>query len=158
MQRSNNTREPSDRGLRARMRAEERRISSQHRQLDDLFDLVAESIEKQGVHVAGDAFRRFADALEAHLSLEESIYFPALHGLRPDLGAELTALVDEHDSLRRAGEEVRALLDAGERETSSERFDAFGDLIADHEAREEELIARIGTAPVASLGRTSLSD
>ena len=53
-----------DTGVRHRMRSEQRRISSQHTQLNDLYLGVASSLERSGVHTARVAFTRFADALD----------------------------------------------------------------------------------------------
>lgn len=131
-----------DVGARHRMRYEELRISRQHDQLNSLFAAVLGSLYRDAVHNARDAFVRFADALEAHLSLEDRLYFPALHGLRPDLERALATLGEEHAALRARMNVIRALLASGERETSRERLDEFANLLSDHEAREEELISR----------------
>ncbi|MCA9511645.1 MAG: hemerythrin domain-containing protein [Myxococcota bacterium] len=150
---SASAREPSvggvpgrDVGARHRMRYEELRISRQHDQLNALFGAVLSSLYRDAVHCAREAFVRFADALEAHLSLEDRLYFPALHGLRPDLTSKLATLCDEHDALRDRAVVIRMLLSSGERETSRERLDEFAELLADHEAREEELISHANTS------------
>jgi len=137
-----------DAGVRHRMRSEERRISSQHTQLNDLYQGVASSLERSGVHTARVAFTRFADALEAHLALEDDLYFPALHGLRPDLGGQLTLLVREHRALRLLTTELHALFEAGERDTASDRLADLAEHIRSHEAKEEALISQINTRPL----------
>jgi iron-sulfur cluster repair protein YtfE (RIC family) len=136
----------ADIGLRYRMRSERRRISSQHRKLDELFAAVDEALFRSGIHTARVAFTRFGDALEAHLSLEESIYFPALHGLRPDAAGELDHLLAEHTELRRRMRELSALFEAGETETTAARLASLADRVADHEEAEELLIARIAAS------------
>jgi len=146
----------SDAGLRLRMRSEERRIASQHERLDDLVGAVYKRIEEVDARAALDDFRLFVTALEAHMAVEEEIYFPALHGLRPDVGAELTDLVAEHGSLREASEEIRELLEADEAESAQDALDRLVSRVSSHELAEEELIARITEGPTSGLGRSSL--
>jgi iron-sulfur cluster repair protein YtfE (RIC family) len=145
-----------DAGLKLRMRGEERRISSQHRQLEELFDRVMESVRVGGTHKAVNDFLLFSTALEAHMSVEEDIYFPALHGLRNDVGDELGDLVDEHQRLREKLADLRLSL---AKEDEKEGRAALGELANDvdrHEHTEEKLIARITEGPVSGLGHTSL--
>jgi iron-sulfur cluster repair protein YtfE (RIC family) len=139
------------------MRSEERRIASQHERLDDLVGAVYKRIEGGGgASAALDDFRLFVTALEAHMAVEEEIYFPALHGLRADVGPELTDLVAEHGALREASEEIRALLEADEAEPACAALDRLVSRVSSHELAEEELIARITEGPNAGLGRSSL--
>jgi hemerythrin-like domain-containing protein len=133
----------NDIGLRLRMRGEEKRIASQHAQLNELFVVVTLALERGRVHTAADAFRRFSDALEAHMSLEEDIYFPAIHGLIRDSDQRLIELVDEHRELRADVRHAQALLDAGDRESSPALLEAIAAHVSEHESEEETLIRRI---------------
>jgi len=94
-------------GLRLRVGREARRISSQHRQLDTFYGMVLDSLSNGRAERARSEFLRFHDALEAHFTVEEQIHFPALHGLRPELDAELATLVEVHSE-----KELDAALDA----------------------------------------------
>ncbi len=87
----------ADKGLRIRMRGEERRISAQHGRLGKLFDRVLASLDTGRLHLVLGDFLLFSTAIEAHMVIEEEIYFPALHGLRNDVGTELLSLVDRHE-------------------------------------------------------------
>jgi iron-sulfur cluster repair protein YtfE (RIC family) len=146
----------NDTGLKLRMRGEERRISSQHRQLGELFERVMASVRVAGTRKAISDFLLFSTALEAHMSVEEDIYFPALHGLRNDVGGELGDLVEEHETLRRDLAALRANLMTDKREEGIRALEALADFVDRHEQTEEELIARITEGPVAGLGHTSL--
>lgn len=97
-----------DPGLRMRMRGEERRITSQHEKLDDFCREVYTRIDKDGAARAMGDYLLFSAALDAHMTVEEEIFFPALHGLRPDATDDLTRLVAEHEELRLQMEEVKA--------------------------------------------------
>jgi hemerythrin-like domain-containing protein len=134
-------------GLRLRMSHEARRISSQHRQLDALFALVANAVARGAPREARDAFVRFADAVDAHVSLEDELYFPALRGLRPELAVDLEALVGEHRELREQMQTLRGLFDAAFDSETLLRCEAplerFVSGVEAHEGREELLIAQV---------------
>jgi hypothetical protein len=127
-------------GLRLRVDREGRRISSQHRQLDLFYSLVAAALERGSRRELETAFGRFQDALESHFDLEDRLYFPALHGLRPRLDAELAQLVREHtgfrDTLHRLGELFRK----SPLKQAVPALDAFVSALCLHEGREEKLL------------------
>ncbi len=147
---------PIDRGLKRRMRGEERRISSQHRQLGDLFRHVRDSVARGGPRKAVGDFLLFATVLDAHMSVEEDIYFPALHGLRSDLANELEALVREHELIRAELSQIRIVLAKADRAAAFAAFDQLVDFLNRHEREEEELIARVIEGPLSGLGQSSL--
>lgn len=126
-------------GLRMRIDRESRRISAQHRQLDSLHALVARALERSDVATALQCFVRFKDALDAHMSLEDDLYFPALHGLEPDLEAELLSLAREHRRFRDDLGELEQHFATGDAGSCQRRLDRFVDGFAAHELREEEL-------------------
>jgi hypothetical protein len=127
-------------GLRLRLRGEAKRLSTQHEQLDTFFDMVASALERGSLNGARVSFVRFCDALEAHISLEDRVFFPALRGLRPDLTEKLTGLVEEHTSVRLELDQLRDLLAAGSAETFSKRFEQLGSFLGEHERREDLLL------------------
>jgi hypothetical protein len=130
-------------GLALRMQRETRVISAQHRQLDDFYLRVASAVHGGQPDAARAAFARFADALEAHLALEDGLYFPALRGLRPTLGRDLEALCDEHQLLREGLAGVARLIDAGACAECARSLERLAGDIAEHEGREEALLASI---------------
>jgi len=138
------------------MRSEERRITSQHEKLDELCRDVYRCIDKDGPTKAMGDFLLFATALDAHMTVEEDIYFPALHGLRPDAGEELTRLVGEHAQLRQMSERVKGLLKQGDREGAKLGLDQLAREVSAHEAEEEELIVRINEGPVLDDGHGAI--
>jgi hypothetical protein len=130
-------------GLKRRMGKEARRISSQHRQLDILYEMVTRAADQGDAEAARTHFTRFADALDAHFSLEDGFYFPALHGMRPELTGELEELSREHVGFRSEVEALGALLEQGETAGFSQRLDALAVGLAHHEGAEERLLARL---------------
>jgi len=133
-------RKQSEAGLNLRLRSGAGRISSQHTQLTELHQLVETTLDQGAVHSARQSFERFEEALRAHLEVEERIYFPALHGLRPRLAVKIARLVDEHDLIVALLPGLRGLLRAGEMELSRERLIDLARVISKHEAEEEALI------------------
>jgi len=130
-------------GLEKRIAFEARRISSQHRQLDAFHELVARALEAGDPTAVLAAFTRFRDALEAHFAMEDDVFFPALHGLRPELESELTALVQQHHALRAQLVRVQELFDAERIGDGGRVLDAMVDVLIEHETREERLQAGV---------------
>ena len=129
-------------GLDVRIAQETRRIFGQHEQLRSFFELVRDGLARESLQSTRLAFTRFRDALEAHIAVEDSSWFPALRGLRPHLAPRLAQLVLDHARFRDELEELFELLARGSAEEFSVRFARFCDDFADHESREEAL-ARI---------------
>jgi hypothetical protein len=132
-------------GLALRMRREARVISSQHRQLDELYLHVRSALERGEASSARPAFARFADACEAHFALEDGLYFPALRGLAPTLARELAALEDEHQRLRESLSAAAHPVEAGDCVRAAPALERFAGALSDHEGREEGLLVRIRT-------------
>ena len=127
-------------GLRLRMAQEARRISSQHRQLDSLCVLVAGALERRAPAQARAAFLRFRDALDAHMSVEEELYFPALRGLRPELESELAELVRDHRRFRRSLDTLADAFADGNAAACARGLESFAESFASHETQEERLL------------------
>jgi Hemerythrin HHE cation binding domain len=145
------TRSPIEQpGLRLRLNGEVRRISSQHRQLDALFALVVEALESGSAAATRGALQSFRDAFQAHTDLEDGFYFPALHGLRAELAPTLDRFSAEHRSFRESFDQLEAHLDASDLAGLGGRLEGFAAELADHEAREEALLAEHGGMPPSS--------
>jgi len=131
-----------DSGLGRRLRREAHRISSQHRQLDEFYLLIVEAMETGSSESVGMALTRFADALEAHFTMEENVHFPALHGLRPALSPRLSALEEQHQRFRGDLFHVRELAtsDLAAAETA---FDLLVTALAAHELEEERILEEV---------------
>jgi len=132
-------------GLTLRMKRERRVLSAQHRQLDDFCARLAAALDAGEAPAALAAFRRFSDALEAHLALEDGLYFPALRGLRPALEPDLEALRDEHAALRERLADLGHLVEAGRCEACLWSLGQLAGDLAEHEGREEGLLASLRT-------------
>ena len=130
-------------GLRHRLRRAVRQMSKQHEHLRALHRALAEAIAIGRVAEVRECVDRLRTAIAAHFSLEDGVFFPAVHGLRPETARELNALAREH------GEYLEALarLNDGLAATTLDIFEsgyrALSQSIAEHERREERLIASL---------------
>lgn len=126
-------------GLRMRVAQESRRISSQHRQLEELHGFVEAALLRRDAAAASQSFARFKDALDAHMSLEDELYFPALHGLQPGLESDLASLARDHQRFRLDLRGLERRFDEGEIGSCRTALEHFVGRFAAHELREEEL-------------------
>ena len=141
-------------GLRHRLDRALRRMEEQHRQLREINDALDGAVASG---VPGDIERwlgRFAEALTSHFELEESVVFPALHGMTASLQPQIRELEHDHGSFL---ERLRGLVEAGSPGGGSTLIDALAGLrqrLRDHEGVEERLVERaLGAADSsASLG------
>jgi len=145
----------TDVGVRLQIGRQERRISSHHKQLEGLYEDVLCALDRSGVRAAANAYHRFADALDAHMLLEEEVYFPALNDLLPDVGKELCSLARDHEMLRELAGLIRGHFDAGERSKAARRLPELAIRISEHEVAEEALISRISSVPTADNGHST---
>ncbi|MDJ0789048.1 MAG: hemerythrin domain-containing protein [Myxococcota bacterium] len=130
-------------GLKMRLGLEMRRMAAQHRRLRTLYAALCDVLGGRDDDVPlADAFSRYEEALHAHFSMEERMAFPAMHGLRPDLGPDLEALVREHgrvcDDLVALG---RSIEEGGN--DLMPKLEAIAAFLDRHEAREEGLVAKV---------------
>lgn len=131
-------------GLRHRLKRVARQISDQHRHLATLCAELRRALE--GEAADGEVLTRFdgyRDAMDAHFDLELQVFFPALHGLRPDSSRELGALGVEHERLRAELAALRADLAGGLRGGCCSGLEAFVRKLGEHEAREERLVSSL---------------
>lgn len=131
----------TQRGLERRVAIEARRISSQHRQLDELYALLTRALAQGDAEGSRRGFQRFRDALEAHFAMEDEVHFPALHGLRPELETSLMELVADHRGFVGELDRVAAELEADELEAAAARLTSMANRLAAHEDREEAMLA-----------------
>lgn len=133
--------EALDGGLPMRVRREALRIAAQHHQLDEFHAVFEDALARGDLSGASVSFANFADALEAHFSLEEEFYFPALHGYRRDLASELARLTRDHAALRTGMAQLSAELGRGDRAACELGFEAWLAQLLAHERLEEALMA-----------------
>ena len=127
------------------------RLSGQHRQLEEYFDEVLSAVERGSLMPARATFTSFYEALDAHITLEDRVFFPALRGLHTWSTSELVRLVEDHNGFRRSLNELADLLAKGSVEEFSDAFYCLAVVFSQHEEREERLMAKISGQPADRL-------
>lgn len=128
-------------GLRHRLKRVVRQMADQHRHLKPLQAELAEALARNLPHrQLHERFAHYREAIEAHFTLESEMFFPALHGLRPEWEAELEGLDRDH---RRLGEELAGIARRIEAGDAAEALDRFVARLREHESVEEALVGRL---------------
>jgi len=130
-------------GLRLRMNRVLRQIEAQHRHLGPIYQALGEALARGVAEPARSAFQRYHEAIDAHFELEEQFFYPALHGLHPEITAGLEELGRDHRRFLEQARRIEALLLDGDIAHGSQQLDVFADELREHEAREERLVASL---------------
>jgi len=134
---------PKEIGLRHRLRRAVRQIGAQHEHLRAAHRAVAESAAAGDVAEVTARLDQLSGAVDAHFSLEESVFFPAIHGLHSESESSLEQLVCEHEELQEDLGKLRRALATESLHDFVERYRAFATSTAEHEAREERLLGSL---------------
>jgi len=120
------------------------RVAVEHLRLESLFAETIEELHKgPDGSAAQDAFVRLRDQLEAHVTREEQLYFPALRALRPAQGQALLALIAAHDGFRSRLARIEASLAGGALESAAHGVESLAGLFAAHEVSEEQMLQQL---------------
>jgi iron-sulfur cluster repair protein YtfE (RIC family) len=134
---------PLETGLRHRLRRAVRQIAAQHLHLRSAHQAVADAAAAGNPGELATCVDRLCGAIDAHFSLEENVFFPALHGLHPQSERDLQALVNDHSAHRSELDRLRALVAGQPSPEFAAAYRAFADETAEHERREERLLAAL---------------
>jgi hemerythrin len=116
-------------------------VAGEHRQLAGLFAETRTALaEKDGGRRARAALSRLQDGVEAHFQREESLYFPTIWALRPDLKDFLAGLVETHPRFRELLDAITRALEAASFAEAARYLEELVDLFSDHERAEELLL------------------
>ena len=135
-------------GGRLRMRSHVRRIEGQHERLEGIAREVLTTLEREGTAAVVADFLLYETALEAHMTVEEDVTFPRLHGLRADLAPELIDLMQEHEALRNQLVSIKGRLKAGDGAAARGELESLAFSLEEHEAAEEDLFERVSEGPI----------
>lgn len=130
-------------GLRHRLRRAHAQIGEQHRALGKVARELEAALEARSPARTAEWLERFSEALRAHFDLEDSVLFPALHGLTEDTSSELQRLSEEHALFLETLERVLASLRGGSTADPSPTLVALRERLAEHERQEERLLVRV---------------
>ena len=118
-------------------------------ELGPLVSLLVEAVATQAPSAANAALRELAEAMEAHFSVKEEVYFPLVEDLRPDQCCSVERARRVHTRVRRGLDELSRSLSDGR---LHEARNLLGELLAELRAHEQEaarLIAGLRQAPLS---------
>jgi hypothetical protein len=136
-------------GLGMRLRYETMRISSQHEKLNELYADLRRELDQGNQAGALVDCGRLRDALEAHFEVEDCVYFPAVHGFRPDQGPLLRRLASDHVAFRAALEDLQATLESHDLDAGASQLHRLVTGLVAHEKKEEVLLAEVNQSTKA---------
>ena len=131
-------------GLHLRLKRVQRQIEAQHRHLGPIFQLLGEALARGVREEARAAFDRYAEAIDAHFALEEEFFFPALHGLDPEITSALDGLTRDHERFAGRVRAMGARLRSEPLDRCGKELDEFAAELRAHELREEQIVASLG--------------
>jgi hypothetical protein len=118
-----------------------KKIAEEHRALDRMFASAHALLEGDGpVLQARDAFEELREALDAHLSAEENLYFPTIWALRPEFKGRLRAFIRAHHHFRGLIEEIVGLMESHETEEATHVLGQLRHEFGRHEGGEEDTL------------------
>ena len=116
-------------------------IAAEHRLLSSLFEETRTALEKEDDgQRAKAALASLRDCMEAHFQREESLYYPTIWTLRPDLRESLAGLVDTHPQFRERLSAIAEALEAASFAEAGRHLEELVSLFSDHERAEELLL------------------
>lgn len=130
-------------GLRYRLRRAVRQIAAQHGHLAQALGALAEAVRLGDQARSLGHFDRLHDAVEAHFALEDRVIFPALHGLHPGRGDELSALSEDHERFLAELWRVRERVEAEDFPPGAKALEMLRVALRTHESREERLVGEL---------------
>jgi hemerythrin superfamily protein len=128
-------------GLRKRIDHEATGIAHQHRLLRELFDELAKALDDGSRPRCQKLVSRLRSAVRAHFLLEEDVVFPALRGLRPEVGPQVEALSDGHEQLWSELERLESSMEEANLDETATQFASLRQNLGSHEAAEEALLS-----------------
>jgi hypothetical protein len=119
----------------------QRAVVAEHRLLSSLFAEAITALEKEDEgRRARTALARLNDGMEAHFQREESLYYPTIWTLRPDLRGSLAGLVQTHPQFRERLDAIAAAVEATSFAKAGRDLEELAGLFSDHERAEELLL------------------
>ncbi|UCE86036.1 MAG: hemerythrin domain-containing protein [Deltaproteobacteria bacterium] len=112
-----------------------------HSELDYMIDALLTMIDRGSAAAASSALEDLAGSMQAHLDVEEEVYFPLIERLAPEHSATLREARLTHLELRERIEALRQHLALGELEDARSALTKLLHELRAHEQMEARLIA-----------------
>jgi iron-sulfur cluster repair protein YtfE (RIC family) len=117
----------------------EKKVANAHRKLDALLSETL-SVLCEDAPGGREAFEDLRDAIEAHMSLEEDLYFPTICAVRPEHEEQIQSFIHGHKRFSELLGELAVLTEGGQIGEASRKLGEFGEAFSGHEDREERLL------------------
>ena len=132
-----------------------RDISTQHRELNTLLhECQMELNASAGESPSRELIRDLTESMEAHFAREESLYYPTLWALRPEVKASLKRLIGAHEGFRERLASIALDVQAGAITNAAVGLDQLARLFPEHETAEERILDSLCPAGAARTGAT----
>jgi hypothetical protein len=115
-----------------------------HSELDYVIDALLTMIDRGSAAAASNALEDLAGAMEAHLEIEEEVYFPLIERLAPEHASTVGAARRTHLDLREHIASLRDHLAQSELEAARGALTKLLRELRTHEQMEAQLIADLG--------------
>jgi hypothetical protein len=115
-------------------------IAAAHHKLDALLDETRSALRAGDERRARASFAHLRAALDAHFDQEDSLYYPSIRALRPDLKKTVEGFLAAHAKFSARLAAIGASLDADALADAEHALEAFGAAFASHEASEEQVL------------------
>jgi len=123
-------------------------VEAEHRRLTELASEVRGVLEAPPTREqAKAAFADLREAADAHFVREESLYYPTVWALRPELEARLRAIIAAHADFRERLAAVADSIDRTAFEEAGQRLSELVGTFAAHEKLEESVLEGLDLEP-----------
>lgn len=117
-------------------------IGAEHLHLEALMAQMEAALRgDSAVEALSTAAEELRGDMESHFEREESLYYPTLWTLRPDLEAELHDLIAAHSGLRAELTDLVDSIRSSNLDRARGLLDGFAVRFSEHEAAEERAVA-----------------
>jgi hypothetical protein len=116
-------------------------VMAEHQQLSELLAQLGLSLgESFDSALSEQLAKQLDENMEAHFGREESLYYPTLWALRPQLEEALRRLTARHEGFRTNLAALRESLRSGATTEAQEQLAAFATRFREHEVAEERIL------------------
>ncbi len=112
----------------------------EHSELDQLVEDVQSAMAQGSSQSAGTALEELSEALDAHFTVEENVYFPLIEKVSPRHSPALQGVRQGHQKIRETLEDLRDLIERAQFTPAKRTLALLLDHFHEHEVAETSLI------------------
>jgi len=115
-------------------------LSNDHRACDDLFASAESAADQQNWHSARALFDQFQTAMSHHLSMEETVLFPAFEARIGNSMGPTQVMRMEHEQIRGLMQSMAGAVDANDKDAYLGLSETLNMLMQQHNMKEENML------------------